>query len=168
VKLSESVKQRSVPKMPSIIFTDPQSLAEDALKSMSKFKIHHLLVFEATKFVGIVSDRDILFHAVSLGGTKFIAELTVGKVMRKDLPTVSEATEVQRAFALMQEAQSDALPILSGDTITGVVTQTDMMHALEHLLRKRHKEETLLAQEDSILVNPLSQRLIQMLSEIGI
>jgi acetoin utilization protein AcuB len=168
MKTSQIVKPQLVLDVPNLIVTDPGSSAEEALKIMSTFKIHHLMVLEGEKFAGIVSDRDILLHAIHLGNIKRISEFTVGQAMRKDLPAIEESTEVREAFAMMQETQSDALPILRGAKIMGILTETDMMRGLEHLLRKEHNGRSLVAREESLLVNPLSQRLIQLLADIGV
>jgi acetoin utilization protein AcuB len=168
MRTSEIVKHQIVPDAPRLIATDLDTSAEEALNVMQKFKIHHLVVLEDDMLVGIVSDRDILHHAMGLGGVKRVSELTVGQVVRRDLPSVHESTEVKEALSMMQDAQSDALPILRGKKVMGIVTENDMMLTLARLLSKKHIGKDIRAGEQAVLVNPLSQELVRMLAEIGI
>jgi acetoin utilization protein AcuB len=168
MKTSEIVKHQIVATAPNLIVTDLQTSAEEALSVMEKFKIHHLVVLEDETLVGIVSDRDILLHAMRLGGIRHASGLTVAQTLRRDLPSVREATEVHEVLKMMQDAQSDALPILREKKIMGIVTEKDMIRTLEHLLHKSQIDKNVPPDDPSALFNPFSQQIVMMLAEIGI
>ena len=168
MKTEEIMKKPLVCDVPNLTITSPDATAEEALKLMVSFKIHHLLVFQGEDFVGLLSDRDIISHAFRGAGTKSFSSLRVSEVMRKDVPAIRESTAVSEGLSLMIDAQLSALPVLKGGRVVGLVTESDMLRALQRLLRGNHPIETAIAKGESLLVKPFTTSLIWLLSEIGL
>ena len=108
----------------------------EARQLMLKERIRHLLVTEGTRLAGIVTDRDIRLNlpsqATSLSVWEvnyLLAKLTVGKVMSRTVITVGPGREVQDAARLMLEHKIGALPVVDGERVIGILTETDILRA---------------------------------------
>jgi acetoin utilization protein AcuB len=108
----------------------------DARQVMLKERIRHLLVTDASRLVGIVTDRDIRLNlpsqATSLSMWEvnyLLAKLTVGQVMTKSVIITGMDQEAADAARLMLEHKIGALPVLDGTDLVGIVTETDILRA---------------------------------------
>ena len=112
--------------------------ARDYIHAMG---IRHLPVVDKNdRLVGIVTDRDIREAAPSdatslsvheLGN--LLAKLKVSAFMtpRKKLITITPDTLIEEAVQLMHDHKIGCLPVLEGDKLYGIFTETD---ALDHLV----------------------------------
>ncbi|HTY80464.1 MAG TPA: CBS domain-containing protein [Candidatus Bathyarchaeia archaeon] len=108
----------------------------DARQTMLKERIRHLLVTDAGRLVGIVTDRDIRLNlpsqATSLSMWEvnyLLARLTVGKVMTKSVIIIGPDQEAADAARLLLEHKIGALPVLDGEHLVGILTETDVLRA---------------------------------------
>ena len=108
----------------------------EARQTMLKERIRHLLVTDAGRLVGIVTDRDIRLNlpsqATSLSMWEvnyLLAKLTVDKVMTKSVIIVGPDKDASEAARLMLEHKIGALPVLEGDHLLGIITETDVLRA---------------------------------------
>jgi len=108
----------------------------DARQMMLKERIRHLLVTDAGRLVGIVTDRDIRLNlpsqATSLSMWEvnyLLARLTVGKVMTKSVIIIGPDQEAADAARLLLEHKIGALPVLDGEHLVGILTETDVLRA---------------------------------------
>ena len=85
---------------------------------------HSIPVVKDGAPVGIVTDHDIHAYSGSLDNTN------ASTVMSEDLLTVSPSTTLREAARLLRERKIGALPVVEGGKLTGVVTTTDILHAL--------------------------------------
>jgi acetoin utilization protein AcuB len=117
----------------------------EALRLMGDKKIRRLPVVERTgKLVGIVSDRD-LFQASPSPATSLaiweihdlLAKLTVDKTMATDVITVTEDTPLEEAARVMVDRRIGGLPVMKGDALVGIITESDLFQALLELLGGR-------------------------------
>lgn len=103
----------------------PQATAAGALGLMRRGKFRHLPVVDARgKLVGVVSDRDLGRSASS-----------VGEVMTRDVVTVQPSTDIRQAARLMRERKIGCLPVVEDGRLVGILTEADVLCALEELLR---------------------------------
>ena len=118
------------------ITVGPETPVFEARQTMVKERIRHLLVTEGSRLVGIVTDRDIRLNlpsqATSLSMLEvnyLLARLTVGKVMTRSVIIIGPDTNAADAARLMLEHKIGALPVLDGDHLIGILTETDVLRA---------------------------------------
>lgn len=114
----------------------PDTPVLEARRVMQTRSIRHLLVMEHGRLVGIVTDRDIRLNMPSPATTLsvwevnyLLARLTVGEVMTKSVIVVDPERSAQDAAALLITEKIGALPVVDGDRLIGIVTETDFLRA---------------------------------------
>ncbi len=114
----------------------------DARRILDERKFRRLPVVDGEKLVGIVT-KDALDRTGPSQLTTFsvhelsylLNRITVDKVMRKDLVTVTPDTTVEKAVALAQAKKVGALLVVQHHTIVGIVTTNDFFYkVLNHIL----------------------------------
>lgn len=168
MKAFEIAKEPLVPGVPNLVVIGAKSAADEALAMMSKFKIHHLLVRREDATYALVSDRDFFSRAIEGGNLVDLRTVKVEDVMHIDVPTCDETTELRDALALMTESRSSALIITRENTISGLLTETDFLRALQRLLSHASPLDRLETESKMVMANPLSQSIASLLSAIGI
>ncbi len=120
----------------SVVTVTPETSISEAKRIMERRRIRHLPVVEKDRLVGIVTDRDIRLNlpspATSLSVWEInylLARLTVGEVMTKRPITVEAGKPVTDAAKLIIEHRIGALPVVDGETLVGIVTETDLLRA---------------------------------------
>ena len=118
------------------ITVSPDTSVLDARRLMLKERIRHLLVTDDRRLVGIITDRDIRLNlpsqATSLSMWEvnyLLAKLTVGQVMTKGVIIIGPDQDARAAAQLMLEHKVGALPVLDGDVLIGILTETDILRA---------------------------------------
>jgi len=120
---------------------------EDALNLMRKKKVRRLPVLDAKgKLVGIVSEKDLLYASPSPATTLSVYEmhyllskLEVKEVMTRHVITVTEFAPIEEAARVMVDSKIGGLPVMRGDTLVGIITETDLFKVFLELLGAREK-----------------------------
>ena len=102
----------------------PQDSVVMANELMWRKSIHHLVVVDGGKVVGILSDTD-------LGGDKaneIPDNQRVSSVMSSQAIVAEPTMTVDRAMHIFEGRQLHCLPILDGGKLVGIVTATDIMN----------------------------------------
>ena len=106
----------------------------EAKQLMASKRFRHLLVVDGTRLAGIVTDRDIKLNmpspATSLSEWEvnyLLARLTVGSVMTTTVITVEPARDAREAARIMLDHKIGALPVVDGEEIVGIVTESDFV-----------------------------------------
>lgn len=89
--------------------------------------VRHLPLLQASRLVGIVSERD-LRRAVGCGRHE---DMPVGDIVTMEPLTVTPGTSLSEAAQLMCEHRISALPVVDQDECVGILTASDV---LEHCL----------------------------------
>jgi len=118
------------------ITVSPDTTVFEARRLMLKERIRHLLVTEDRRLVGIITDRDIRLNlpsqATSLSVWEvnyLLARLTVGQAMTKSVIITGPDRDARAAAQLMLEHKVGALPVLDGEHLIGILTETDILRA---------------------------------------
>ena len=107
----------------NVVQTTSSRSAADAFADMQRRGIHHLVVVDAGKVVGVVSDRD-------LGGARAAttrAQRQVADYMTRTVVSATPETTVRQAANLLRGRGVGCLPVFAGDKLTGIVTTTDLL-----------------------------------------
>jgi len=128
-----------------IITVEPDMPIMEALNLMRTQNIRRTPVVDANgKLVGIVSDKDLLnagpSQATSLSVWEInylVGKITVKKVMSKTVLTVSEDTPIEEAARIMVDNKVGGLPVMKGNAIVGVITESDLFKVLLELMGAR-------------------------------
>lgn len=120
----------------TVITVPPTVPVTTARSLMSRERIRHLLVIEGERLVGMVTDRDIRLNlaspATSLSVWELnylLARLTVGEVMTRSVLIVDPARDARDAARIMLDHRIGALPVVDGDRVVGILTETDLVRA---------------------------------------
>ena len=120
----------------ALITAAPDTSVAEARSLMARERIRHLLVLDGTKLAGIVTDRDIRLNVASPATSLsvwelnfLLAKLTVGDVMTKTVIVVDSARDARDAARIMLDHRIGALPVLDGDQLVGILTETDLVRA---------------------------------------
>jgi acetoin utilization protein AcuB len=127
------------------ITTKPSATVPDALQVMRGSKVRQLpVVDEKGSLVGIVALDDLLRVSPSPATSLSVWELdyllekiTVQKVMTTDVITISEDTAIEEAGRIMADNKVSGLPVLRGDELVGIVTESHLFHVLLELFGAR-------------------------------
>jgi CBS domain-containing membrane protein len=113
---------------------DTLDIAQDV---MALGRIRHLPVLDDGKVVGVVSQRDLfsagLVAALGYGSrtqTTLLKTVSVKEVMSEPPITVSPEVRVTKAARLMMEKKIGCLPVVEGETLVGLVTETDLLRLI--------------------------------------
>jgi CBS domain-containing protein len=104
----------------------PATPAEEAWNVMRVKGIHHLVVTEGRRIVGLLSDRD----AGGRGGASIRRNHTVADLMTEKVVTVPAATTVRKAANLMRGRSIGCLVVASAGRATGIVTVADLLELI--------------------------------------
>ncbi len=117
----------------TVTLTTPVLEARDL---MQRERIRHLLVTADGRLEGIVTDRDIRLNlpspATSLSVWEInylLARQTVEDVMTRSVIVVEPERDGGEAARIMLDHKIGALPIVDGDRLIGIVTESDFVEA---------------------------------------
>jgi len=127
-----------------VTITEDTSI-DDALHLMRERKVRRFPILDtAGHLVGIISDKDLLHAAPSPASTLsvyemhyLLAKLTVKKVMSSPVITVSPDMPLEDAARIMADNKIGGLPVLDGDKLVGIITETDIFKILLELMGGR-------------------------------
>ena len=122
---------------PIVISVPGSTPVLEARALMLKEGFRHLLIVEDGRVYGIVTDRDIRLNlpspATSLSVWEvnyLLARLTVAEVMTKSVIVIDPERDAREAARIMIDHKIGALPVMEGDRLVGIVTETDLLRAL--------------------------------------
>lgn len=108
--------------------------AIDALEFMQARKIRRIPVMEAGRLTGILTMGDLQAvlglqeHSVRRAST------LLGDIMTRRVHTVGPEDPVERAARVMLDHEVSGLPVLSGDAVVGIITESDIFLAFTRIM----------------------------------
>ena len=123
------------------ITVTPEVSHPDALALMRKHRIRRLPVISKGKLVGIVSEKDLLSNQPSQATTlsvyeiySLLSRLHMQDIMVRPVMTVEGDCPMEEAACIMVARKIGCLPVMEGDRIVGIITETDVFRALVEVL----------------------------------
>lgn len=114
----------------------PESTAHQLVQLFHEKRFRHMLVADAGRLVGVISDRDVirLFGSSDNLENDYLSKVTAAELMSTDLVTARPATSLAEAVALIVDNGINCLPVVDGQKPVGILTSTDLFLALEQIL----------------------------------
>jgi len=119
----------------------------EALEWMRREKVHRFpVVDKKARLVGIVTHTDLLHAAPSSATSLSIWEVTyllsqvqVRETMTKKVITVTEDCPLEEAARIMADNKIGGLPVMRGDVVVGIITESDLFKVFLEILGAREK-----------------------------
>jgi CBS domain-containing protein len=115
--LNEPVSKFTNPHMTTIA---SDLTIHDAAKAMSESKVDSILVFEKSKIIGIVTEKDILYDVVAKGLDP--TKTTLKKITKSPIITIRKDAPVKEALDIMKKNDIRRLVVMDKRPI-GLITQ---------------------------------------------
>ena len=127
-----------------VITVPPDMPIVEALNLMKRERIRRTPVVKDGKLVGIISDKDLLnaspSPATSLSVWEMnylLSKILVKDVMTKKVLTVGEDTPIEEAARIMADNKIGGLPVMRGEHVAGIITETDLFKIFLELMGAR-------------------------------
>lgn len=124
-------------KLVTISASERLSTVEDI---MTLGHVRHMPVVQGGRLVGVVSERDLL--RASLSGLSrhrdaerraFLHVVEIARVMSTPPIVIHPEASIEEAALIMAEKKIGCLPVLEGDRLVGLVTETDVLRWVAHV-----------------------------------
>lgn len=128
----------TVPMTREVTVVPPGLSLSAAYAVMQRKHVRHLPVVQAGALLGILSDRDVLARAtMHKDGSLAVPDDPVALAMTLAPITCEPTTTVAELARIMTERKIDAVPVLNGSRMVGLVTSTDLLFLLVGLHEAR-------------------------------
>lgn len=130
------VRSRMTPDVPTV---SPETTVAQALGVCREHRIRHLPVVRDGRLVGLVTDRDLRLGMPPIWAEDqaelqhLLRTRTVGEVMSTDLVTTSPDVPVEEAGRLLYTNRIGCVPVMEGEELIGLLTETDLVRAFIEL-----------------------------------
>ena len=126
-----------------LITISPKDTIEHAWDLLKIHSIHHLPVAQGKKLVGVVSDRDLRMALMPWKSSKkdekefyyLSSEVTIEEIMTRRVLTAQPAMHVEDAAQIMRRNTVGCLPVVEGDELVGIITETDILDVFIEIMR---------------------------------
>ena len=103
---------------------------------MNLGRIRHMPVVSEGRLVGLISQRDLLHNALTdalgeslEGNMKILDSIKVSDCMKQNPKTCAADSSLADAAALMLKYKFGCLPVVEGDKLVGILTESDFVAA---------------------------------------
>jgi acetoin utilization protein AcuB len=126
---------------PNPFTVEPDISYPEATGILRRKKVRRLPVVEAGRLIGIVVEEDLLSNQPSPATTLSIHEmyallerLRVRQIMSRPVITVEGDCPLEEGARIMVENKIGCLPVMDGEKLIGIITETDIFKALVEIL----------------------------------
>jgi CBS domain-containing protein len=118
-------------KLVTISANERLSMVEDI---MTLGRVRHMPVVQGGRLVGVVSERDLLRASLSVLSEHrdaerraFLHVVEISRVMSTPAVVIGPDATIEQAALLMADKKIGCLPVVAGDELVGMVTETDVL-----------------------------------------
>ena len=129
--MPERVRDIMETKLVTISASERLSMVEDIMRLG---RVRHMPVVQGGKLVGVVSERDLLRASLSVLSEHrdaerrmFLHVVEISRVMSSPPIVVAPDATIREAALLMADRKIGCLPVVAGDELLGMVTETDVL-----------------------------------------
>jgi len=129
--MPERVRDIMETKLVTISASERLSMVEDIMRLG---RVRHMPVVQGGKLVGVVSERDLLRASLSVLSEHrdaerrmFLHVVEISRVMSSPPIVIEPDATVREAALLMADRKIGCLPVVSGDVLLGMITETDVL-----------------------------------------
>lgn len=123
----------------------PDMPVAEALSFMRQHNVRRLPILnKKRKLVGIISEKDLLYASPSPATSLSVYEvgyllskLKVEEIMTKKVVTVSPDAPLEEAARIMADSKIGGLPVVDGDHLVGIITETDVFKTILEMMGAR-------------------------------
>ena len=115
-------------KAPEVFAIGPDAPVVDAIRLMAEKRIGAVVVMQAGRLVGILSERDYARKIVLQGRSS--KDTPVRDIMTSDVISVGLNDTADRCMQLVTDKRIRHLPVLDGGNVLGVVSIGDLVKAV--------------------------------------
>jgi len=127
------------------VTVNPNTVVSEALRAMRQNNVRRMPVLDRKdRLVGIISEKDLLYAspspATSLNVYEIgylLSKLKIKEIMAKDIITVTEDAPLEEAARIMIDNAVSGLPVMQGDKVVGIITETDIFKTLVEMMGGR-------------------------------
>lgn len=129
----------------NLVTVNPDTVVSEALSTMRQYNVRRMPVLDKKgHLVGIISEKDLLYAspspATSLNVYEIgylLSKLKIKEIMAKDVITVTEDAPIEEAARIMVDNSVSGLPVMNGDKVVGIITETDIFKTLLEMMGAR-------------------------------
>jgi len=108
-----------------ILSAGPDTPVIEVARTMQEAKVGALLVAEGARFIGIVSETDLVRRVLAVGGD--VQQVRVSEVMRSPIITIEIDRSAHEASDLMAERGIRHLAVTDDGKIVGMLSVRDLL-----------------------------------------
>ena len=115
-------------KTTEVFAIGPHAPVLDAIRLMAEKRVGALLVMDAGKLAGIVSERDYARKIVLQGRSS--KDTPVSDIMTAEVISITQHDSLDHCMQLVTNRRIRHLPVLDGDSVLGVISIGDLVKAV--------------------------------------
>ena len=124
----KTVKQLIDIKGPQVWSISPEASVFEAIQRMAEKEVGALLVMQAEKLVGIISERDYARKVILKERSS--QQTPVRDIMTTRVIYVHPSQPIDECMALMTEKRIRHLPVMDGEALQGIISIGDLVKAI--------------------------------------
>ena len=129
----------------NLITVSPSATLAEARSLMHENRIHHIPVLDDDRIVGLITLTNVLAATDSFlrdDGSRIHAnDIGIKDAMVTDVATVDVNASLRHAALFLEKHKIGCLPVLDGEKLVGIITDTDFVAVAINLLEQIEETE---------------------------
>ena len=113
-----------------------------AVSTMTENNIRHIPIVDTEKqLLGIISQRDVLKAGADNSDKNTVGAITVSEIMTEKTLTTHPKESLRAAGLTLQKHKYGCLPVIDGNKLVGIITDTDFVSIAINLIEQQDDME---------------------------